>query len=459
MPQLRGIQVLPGTDGASPLRRASQSVIGIIGTAENAVDNTFPLNTPYLVKGPNEVRELNGTLGRALRHIFAQSRARIIAIRVEDNSDMNAVRASIYNAIPNFDMAQSSAGVRPRIYLAPGYTEDRPMGVSAVSVTTAGTGYTAAPQVTIAAPSSGIAAEARATIDSSGTVTAITVTYPGIGYTGGGAVPVVTVADPTSGTTATASSSLSSSPNPIIARLLSRVNAEGKGGIVISDVGPANATRDEAATFKNDYADRRLYLVYPWVKTPDSNAVSINVQSSPFVAGLIAKNDAEFGINAAPTGQALNLATGLSVELPFEPNDPLSTLNFLGERSINAIVNRSGRRQIWGPFSTDPSTSVWRYIMWVRQFDQIRDALNTSLIQFIDTPLTPDTIDGIITLAEVYLSAEQAIGAINNYTIEADEERNTPTSLRSGTLYLTITFDPFAPTERIIVRLSISSPT
>jgi hypothetical protein len=72
--------------------------------------------------------------------------------------------------------------------------------ITALSLTVPGSGYTANPTVTIAAPTSGTTATATA-VETGGVVTSFTITTPGSGYT---TLPTVTIAAPTSGTTATA---------------------------------------------------------------------------------------------------------------------------------------------------------------------------------------------------------------------------------------------------------------
>lgn len=84
-------------------------------------------------------------------------------------------------------------------------------GVSSVTITNGGSGYTAAPTVTFSPPTTGTTATGTATIEN-GSVTAITITDPGSGYT---STPTVTISAPTTGVTATATATLGSSLNGI----------------------------------------------------------------------------------------------------------------------------------------------------------------------------------------------------------------------------------------------------
>lgn len=73
-----------------------------------------------------------------------------------------------------------------------------------VTILDPGSGYTSAPTVTVAPPTSGRQAQVTATV-SGGAVTALTIVDPGMGYT---IAPAITIAPPPAGTQATASATL-----------------------------------------------------------------------------------------------------------------------------------------------------------------------------------------------------------------------------------------------------------
>ncbi len=81
--------------------------------------------------------------------------------------------------------------------------------VGSVVITNGGSGYTAAPTVTIAAPTSGTTATATSTI-ANGAVIGVTITNPGSGYT---SAPTVTFSAPTSGVTALGTANLAGAIN------------------------------------------------------------------------------------------------------------------------------------------------------------------------------------------------------------------------------------------------------
>lgn len=91
-------------------------------------------------------------------------------------------------------------------FLTPASWDSSKDEVGSVTITLGGSGYTTAPAVTFAAPTSGVTATGTAVI-TNGAVTSVTITNPGSGYT---TAPTVTFAAPTSGTTATGTANLAS---------------------------------------------------------------------------------------------------------------------------------------------------------------------------------------------------------------------------------------------------------
>jgi hypothetical protein len=230
------------------------AVVGLIGTAPGA-DNTFPLNTPVFMYSDDAVKYAalgsTGTIRDAIDLINAQLgefqvAAKIVVVRVDAGANAAATitnivgNSTLKTGINAFVEAGPVLGVIPRLLCAPGFTSQRDNGVStisvtnlgtgytsaptvafaggggsgaagtanltngvgAIAVTTGGTGYTVAPTITLSAPQTagGIQATATATV-SAGAITAFTVTNPGSGYT---AAPTVTISGAGSGGVGTA---------------------------------------------------------------------------------------------------------------------------------------------------------------------------------------------------------------------------------------------------------------
>ena len=140
---LHGVNVTEINEGISTVRTSSSSVIGVIGTAPDAIAADFPLNTPVLISGSlTEAAKLGttGTLPAAVKGILDQTSALIVVVRVaegeasgEGNNAITAAEATITNVIGNvtadgiytgvyaFLAAKSKLGLTPRILCAPGF--------------------------------------------------------------------------------------------------------------------------------------------------------------------------------------------------------------------------------------------------------------------------------------------------------------------------------------------------
>lgn len=141
MPFLHGIEVAEATEGARPIRVASASVIGIVGTAPQG-----PLDTPTLVTSLKEAvaafgaRDADHTLPNALDAIFQQVGAQVVVVRAarvapDDVYDHGATTTNViggvdggtgaYEGISALLAAQSTVGVTPRILCAPGFSNQQ----------------------------------------------------------------------------------------------------------------------------------------------------------------------------------------------------------------------------------------------------------------------------------------------------------------------------------------------
>ena len=135
---LHGVEVVEIDNGPRPIRTVRSSVIGLVGTAPDADEHSFPLNTPVLIAGSRlEAAKLGarGTLPMAIDGIFDQAGALVVVIRVaegatEAETQTNALGgvddAGQYLGLQALLAAQSVANVTPRILIAPGFTHQRP---------------------------------------------------------------------------------------------------------------------------------------------------------------------------------------------------------------------------------------------------------------------------------------------------------------------------------------------
>lgn len=186
---------------------AEMSVIGLIGTAPEADSAAFPLNENVLLYTNDSAKRAllgaSGTLEDALKGISAQlgtdtRAARVVVRRVAAGGSVNATIANIIGSesaetgVWGFLTAGEELGLIPRLICVPGYTSQASGGVSGVTLSNNGSGYTSAPTVAFSG-GSGAGTEAVANLSNGIT---IAITAGGTGYS---TAPTISIAPPAPG--------------------------------------------------------------------------------------------------------------------------------------------------------------------------------------------------------------------------------------------------------------------
>ncbi|QSH40922.1 phage tail sheath subtilisin-like domain-containing protein [Lentisphaerota bacterium ZTH] len=143
---LHGVELIEIDGGVRPIKTVKSSVIGLIGTAPEAKDEDFPLNTPVPVIGSlTAAAKLGkkGTLYQAIQGIFEQVGAMVVVIRVaEDNESTKTIsnivggaddKTGAYTGIKAFLDAKAVTQLEPRILIAPGFSHEKAVAAALVS--------------------------------------------------------------------------------------------------------------------------------------------------------------------------------------------------------------------------------------------------------------------------------------------------------------------------------------
>lgn len=435
--------------GPKPVETVASSVIGIVGTAKNADATAFPLNTPVMVTNPTDAAKLDtigtglGTLPDAMNSLFAQTGAVVVVIRVDEGLDDAGTLANVlggvdpatghYTGLQALLAAESTLGVAPRIFIAPGFTHQRVTGgITGATVTVGGTGYTTA---TVAITGDGTGATATAQV-AGGVVTGITITNPGSGYT----APVITITG--DGTNAAATATVGTVRNSVVANMLGI--AKRMRAVILQD-GP-NTNDADAHTAAGDFADDRVYLCDPWVLKTDSSGNTVTTYNSPVVAGIIAMVDNDLGFWNSPSNQQINGITGTSRPVDFSLGDTSCRANILNSEFVATIIRSNGFR-LWGNRSTSGS-----FLSVVRTRDIIEDSLVRAHQWAVDRNITKTYVQDVTDEVNAYLRHLMKIGAILGGHCWADPALNTADQISSGHVYFDFDFTAPFPAEHVTFR-------
>ena len=386
---LHGVEVVEIDNGPRPIRTVKSSVIGLIGTAPEASEDAFPINTPTLIAGSRvEAAKLgnSGTLPLAVDGIFDQIGAMIVVVRVpegEGASDTERAAATMTNILGGVDAdtgqylgvhsflaAQSIAKVTPRILIAPGFTHQRPLDPDKESRKLA---------------------------------------------------------------------------NPVLAEMLGI--SERLRAVCIAD-GP-NTNDADAISHREDWGSPRIYVVDPWVKVMRNGAI-VNEPVSARVAGLISKIDNDRGFWWSPSNNVINGILGSSRAVDFALGDPNARANYLNENEVATIIQEDGYR-LWGN-RTCASDPLWCFLSVRRTADMINESLLQAHLWAVDRNITKTYVEDVTEGVNAYLRSLTAKGAILGGRCWADPDLNSADSVQQGKVYFNFDFTPPYPAEHVIFR-------
>ncbi len=348
MGYLHGIETLEVLNGSRPVEVVRSSVIGLIGTAPGADAADYPLNTPTLHIGGAEalgVLGADGTLPDAMSAIFAQGvGVPAIIIRVEEDADEAAQMANVLgdaNALTGvhaFLKAQPMFGVSPRIFIAPGFTSQRPAAAA----------------------------------------------------------------------------------NPVVAAL--QGIALRRRGVILAD-GPST-TKEDALAYRADWGSDCVYIIDPAVTVFDSvTAGNVMRPASPFIAGLIARVDKQFGYHYSPSNHEIYGITGTARPVDFFMGDEDTEANLLNENRIATIIRENGFR-LWGneTTSTEPLN---KFLSVRRTHDVIADSIQAAHLWAVDKPFSQQLLLDIAETVNGFLRTLKARGVTLGGKVWIDPAKNT----------------------------------
>lgn len=451
-----GTRTIQSAETPALVRTARTAVLGLIGTAEYSDPLLFPLNKPVQILRPQDAASIgSGTLKLAIDLIFAQVVCPIVVVRVAQGTTTAETWANIigdqtaYTGVHAFRRASSDGIYKPKLLLAPGFTQSSAAdGIASINVTAGGSGYDAdTTTVKVNGTGSGVVAEAIVT---EGAVTGVIIRKAGYGFTG---TPTVTITGKEGAKDAVATANIGSVMNPVVAELA--VVADKLKAIAYVD-GPD--TSDQAAVqYRGLINSERIAICDPKVLKFDTELeANVPVPSSPVFAARQAAMDLEQGFWWA--GSNVEVSGIVGVNRPIEYGDQS---NYLNENRINTIVNidNSGFR-LWGVW-TCASDLLWQFIPVRRTADAINEALEKGYLEFVDKPFSKANLKFMVEGGKAFLRQMELEGAILPGHDVWLLDTNTDNDMAQGIIKLGVKFEPPAPMVdiRITAHRNIASYT
>jgi phage tail sheath protein FI len=201
-------------------------------------------------------------------------------------------------------------------------------------------------------------------------------------------------------------------------------------------------------------------LYYPWVVASNpgnNNAIStITMPPSGFVLGQIATMDTNIGPWYPPAGTNTSLVGAVGTERTLSPTD-LATLNLA---NVDAIRQRpDGNTIIWGA-RTMLTGYATQYINVRRMLNYVEASLASLLTGFVFAPNDQVLWAQIVATCTQFLSglahrnAFAGSTAADQFYVTCDDTNNTPTSIQSGVVNVTVGLALLYPAEFIALNIS-----
>lgn len=457
---LHGIDSITTLAGPRPIQQPKSAVIGLIGCApiHHVANATALPSTPVLVASDTDRAKLGPDLPgynipKALNGSFSQGAGATIVINMFDPTNpahQTSVASAARNigadkriVLPHADLISVTVTTLADAACVDGtdYTVDRVTGIITVK---AGGALAAAAQAKVAYiranPAGVVASDIVGSVSVGGQrlgAQAFLAARALFGF-----VPKLLIAPGYS------------SIKSVETALVALAQPPKLRAFVLVDV-PLGSTRDQVINGRNTAgaldlttASNRLVFCYPGLKV--NGVVEL---PSAYVAGIIARTDAQKGVHWSPSNQDVVGASGLELPLSWSLADPDCDLNLLNNAGVLTFGTGYGKAvRTWGNTSSafPGSSDILTFIAAQRVVDAVDDAIEFYMLQKQDAPINQVLVDAVVEDVNAYLRDLIGRGWIYpGSRVQALPEKNPSASLAAGKVTFTKTLCPPPPAQTI----------
>ena len=217
-----------------------------------------------------------------------------------------------------------------------------------------------------------------------------------------------------------------------------------------------NTTDEAVMAYAEEFGSKRLYLVDPGVKYWDTvTSATVDAPASAWVAGLFAWTDANYGYWASPSNKEFVGITGTTRPIEYLDGDETCRANLLNNANISTIL-RDGGYRLWGnrTLSTDPK---WAFVTRVRTCDILMDAIQAGHKWAVDRSITKTYVQDVTEGLQAFMRDQKNAGAVINFEVYADKEKNTASQIEQGKIYWRIRFTDVPPAENPVFLIEVTN--
>lgn len=217
----------------------------------------------------------------------------------------------------------------------------------------------------------------------------------------------------------------------------------------------ASATKEAAALYRENFADRELMIVWPdflaWNTTTNSAQPAF---ATARAVGLRARIDQEQGWHKTLSNVPVAGVTGISRDVHWDLQDPTTDAGFLNAADVTTLINANGFR-FWGSrtCSDDP---LFAFESATRTAQVLADTIAEAMLWAVDKPMHPSLVRDILESINAKFRELKALGYVMDARAWYDETANSTQTLSSGKLYIDYDYTPVPPLENLTLRQRIT---
>ena len=215
------------------------------------------------------------------------------------------------------------------------------------------------------------------------------------------------------------------------------------------------ATKEEAVTYRNDFGQRELMLIWPdFINWDNATNAEASISSTAYALGLRAKIDEEIGWHKTLSNMVVNGATGISRDVFWDLQDPATDAGYLNSKEITTLINNGGFR-FWGSRTTEVPEFFY-FENYTRTAQVLADTIAEAHFSYVDKPLHPSLVKDLVESINAKFRDLKVQGYIIDGNAWYDEQFNSKENLKSGKLAIDYDYTPVPPLENLVFQQRIT---
>ncbi|WP_019602890.1 phage tail sheath protein [Teredinibacter turnerae] len=216
------------------------------------------------------------------------------------------------------------------------------------------------------------------------------------------------------------------------------------------------ATKEEAVTYRENFSQRELMLLWPnFLAFEAATSSAVEVSAAAYALGLRAKIDAEQGWHKTLSNVGVNGVTGIAADVHFDLQNPNTDAGYLNENAVTTLINKQGFR-FWGS-RTCADDPLFAFENYTTTAQVLADAIADAHLWAVDKPLHPSLAKDILEGINAKFRELATLGLIVNAKAWLNDKLNTTSTLKAGKLYIDYDYTPVPPLENLVFQRKRSS--